>query len=48
MLKDVLRNPEKDSINDFIDNFFHECSHATDLTRGNEGIIRDGFYEIMI
>ncbi len=47
MLKDMLKKPEKDSINYFVYNFFHECSHATDLTRGNEGIIRDGFYEIM-
>lgn len=41
MLKNMQKNSNKDLINDIIDTFFHECSHATDLTRNNGRIVSD-------
>lgn len=40
--KNILKKVEKNnSINDLIDNLFHECLHATDYTRNNGILVSD-------
>lgn len=45
-VRNVKKKPTKENIDDIIDDLFHECLHATDLTKENEKIKKYGLYHI--